>query len=124
MTKSPEVDTMAKRTTNRLTTGDRSRALAPIVFGPLAAVLWLVWQAIRLPLLTLLVMIEPIVNFALSAVALIVALSTLFWKLADPNPGFPFWRVLAASLACVLLLAIYHALIRLLSGSTLRIWVP
>ena len=124
VTKSPEVDTMATRTTNRLTTGDRSRALAAIVFGLLAAILCIVWQAIRLPILTLLVMFEPIVNFALSAVALIVALTTLFWKLADPKPGFPFWTLVAASLACVLLLALYNALIRLLSGSTLRIWVP
>ena len=114
VTKSPEVATMAKRTTNRLTTGDRSRALAPIVFGLLAAILCIVWQAVRLPILTLLVMFEPIVNVALSTVALIVALSTLFWKLADSKPGFPFWTLVAASLACALLLALYHALIRLL----------
>lgn len=122
--KAPEVDTMGNRSTNRLNAGDQPRALAPLVNGFLAALLWLVWQAIRLPILALLVMFEPIVNFALSAVALVVALSTLFWTFADPKPGFPLWTVLAASLACVLLLVLYHALIRLLSGSTLRIWVP
>ncbi len=114
VTKSPEVDTMANRTTDPLAAGDRTKVLAPLVLGLLATLVWLVWQAVRIPALTLLVMFEPIVNFALSAVALIVAMSTLFWKLADPKPGFPFWTLVAASLACALLLALYHALIRLL----------
>ena len=87
-----------------------------MVLGLLAAVFWFAWQAIRLPVLTLLVMFEPIVNFTLSALALLVALTAIFWKLADPKP-FPFWTILAASLACVLALALYHALIRALAGS-------
>ena len=118
VTKSPEVDTMANWTTDQCTVGDRTKALAPLILGLFSALLW---QTIQLPILTLLVLFEPLVNFAFSAVALIVALSALFWKLADPNHGFPFWRVLASSLACVLLLALYHAVIRLLSGSTPRI---
>ena len=101
----------------------RMGVLVPITLGFLAAIFWLAWQAIRLPILALLVVIEPIVNFALSALALLVALTAFFWKLADPRPGFPFWTTLAAALVCVLLLALYHALIRLLSGSALRIWV-
>ena len=105
---------MASLSPDRVTAGAQTGVLAPITLGLLAALFWLAWQAIRLPILTLLVLFEPIVNFALSAVALIVALSTLFWKLADPKPGFPFWTLVAASLACALLLALYHALIRLL----------
>lgn len=89
---------------------------ARIALGILAAIFWLAWQAIRIPVLTLLVMFEPIVNFTLSALALLVALTAIFWKLADPKP-FPFWTVLAASLACVLALALYHALIRVLAGT-------
>ena len=115
---------MASLSPDRDTAGAQRVILTPITLGLLAALLWLAWQAIRLPILTLLVLFEPIVNFALSAVALIVALSTLFWKLADPKPGFPFWTLVAASLACVLLLALYHALIRLLSGSIVKNLVP
>ena len=115
---------MANRTTNRLATGKRTRARAPLALGLLAALLWVVWQALRLPILTLLVLFEPIVNFVLSAVGLLVALTAFFWKFADSKPGFPFWTIIAASLACVLVLVLYHALLRFLSGSTLRIWVP
>ena len=87
-----------------------------IALALLAALFWLVWQAIRLPVLTLLVMFEPIVNFGLSALSLLVALTAIFWRLTDPMP-FPFWTILAASLACVLALALYHVLIRALSGT-------
>ena len=112
---------MASPSTDRVTAGGRTGALAPITLGFLAALFWLAWQAIRLPILALLVTLEPIMDFVLSTLALLIALTALFWKVADPRPGFPFWTILAASLACVLLLSLYHALIRLLSGSTLRI---
>ena len=112
---------MASLSPDRVTAGARTGVLAPITLGFLAALFWLAWQVIHLPILALLVMFEPIVSFTLSAVALLVALTALFWKFADSKPDFPFWSVLAASLACVLLLALYHALIRLLSGKTLRI---
>lgn len=115
---------MASLSTDRVTAGSRMGVVAPITLGFLAALFWLAWQAIRFPILALLVMFEPIVSFALSVLALLVALTAFFWKLVDPKPDFPLWTILAASLACVLLLALYHALIRLLSGSTLRIQVP
>ncbi len=89
---------------------------APIALGLLAALFWLAWQAIRLPVLTLLVMFEPIVNFGLSALAVLVALTAIFWRFAGPKP-FPLWTFLAASLACVIALALYHSLIHTLSGS-------
>ena len=105
---------MASLSPHRVTACAQTGALTRITLGFLAALFWLAWQAIRLPTLTVLVLFEPIVNFGLSAIALITALSTLFWKLADPKPCFPFWTLVAASLACALLLALYHALIRLL----------
>ncbi len=112
---------MASLSTERVTAGGRTGALAPITLGFLAAIFWLAWQTIRLPILALLMMIEPILDFALSALALLIALTALFWKLADPKPGFPLWTTLAASLACVLLLALYHALTRLFSGNRMKI---
>jgi hypothetical protein len=110
---------MANRPTNQITVGDRARAVAPLFFRLLAALLWLVWQAIRLPLLTLLVLLEPFVSFVISALALIIALSALFWNLVDAKPTFPIWTILVAPLTRVLLLALYHELILLLSGSRL-----
>ena len=89
---------------------------AHIALACIAAVLWIAWQAIRLPLLAFLVILEPIVTFMLSVLALIIALTALVWVIVDPEPRFPFWTVLSASLVCVLVLALYHALIRALSG--------
>ena len=112
---------MASLAPDRVTAGARTGVLTPTTLGLLAALFWLAWQGIRLPILALLVMFEPIVNFALTALALLIALTALFWKFVDSKPGFPFWTIVAASLACVLLLALYHALIRILYGSTPRI---
>ena len=89
---------------------------APIALALLVALLWLAWQALRVPLLTLLVILEPIVSFLLTALALLIALTALLWAFADSKPNFPFWTVLAGSLACVLVLALYHALMRALSA--------
>ena len=107
---------MASPSPDRRALPDWVAGTARIALGILAAIFWLAWQAIRLPVLTLLVMFEPLVNFILSALALLVALTAIFWKLTDPKP-FPFWTVLVASLACVLALALYHALICALSGT-------
>jgi len=90
--------------------------IAHIALACGAAILWLAWHAIRIPLLTFLVILEPIVSFLLSALALLTALTALLWAFADPKPSFPFWTVLTGSLACVLALVLYHALMRALWG--------
>jgi hypothetical protein len=86
--------------------------------GALAGVLWLIWQVIRLPLLALLKILEPIVSTLLAAAALLGVFTALFWKLASDLLHFPFFGVLALSLGCFLLLTLYHGAIRLLSGAT------
>lgn len=60
-------------------------------------VLWLLWQCIRVPALLLLVTLEPVVSFALSALALLGVLTAFFWKLVGP-PHFPFLLVIGISL--------------------------
>jgi hypothetical protein len=89
----------------------------PIATGALAGVLWLIWQAIRVPVLAFLLILEPIVSTLLAAAALLGTLTAIFWKLASNRADFPFFGVLALSLGCFLLLAVYHAAIRLLSGA-------
>ena len=73
---------MASLSTDRLTMRGRTGVLVPITLGFLAAFFWLAWQAIRLPILALLVMFEPIVDVALSTLALLIALTALFWSRA------------------------------------------
>ena len=89
-----------------------------MALGVLAGVLWLTWQAIRVPVLALLMILEPIVSTVLVAAALLGTLTAFFWKLASDRPDFPFFGTLALSLGCFLLLTLYHGVIRLLSGVT------
>ena len=70
-----------------------------------------------LPVLMLLVILEPLVTFAFAALALLGLLTTLFFYLAGP-PDFPLWKMLALSLGFALALVPYYALIRLLSNGS------
>jgi len=78
-------------------------------------ILWLLWQCVRVPALLLLVTLEPVVSFVLSALALLGVLTALFWKLTGPR-HFPFFLVLGISLGFQLALILYHALLRLLGA--------
>ena len=75
---------------------------------------WL-WRVACLPVLMLLVILEPLVTFAFAALALLGLLTTLFFYLVGP-PDFPLWTMLALSLGFASALVPYHALIRLLSN--------
>lgn len=101
---------------DRTTVRDVIAGTAHIALACIAAVLWIAWQAIRLPLIAFLVILEPLVTFMLSVLALLIALTALFWVFVDPRACFPFWTLLGASLVCVLVLALYHVLMRSLSG--------
>lgn len=75
---------------------------------------WAVWQCIRLPLFLFLLVLEPVVTFVLGALALLGALTALFWKFFGP-PNFPFLLMLGISLGLELALIVYHKLLRLLA---------
>ena len=74
-----------------------------------------IWRVACLPVLMLLVILEPVVTFVLAALALLGVFTTLFFKLVGP-PGFPVWTMLALSLGFGIALIPYHALIRMLSS--------
>lgn len=112
---------MLNHSVHRISSRSWPTGLALMGLCFLGVLLWLVWQAIRIPLLTFLVMFEPLVNFTLSVLALLIALTAGLWKFTDPKPSPPFWTFLAASLVCVLALGVYHALIRALSLSPSRL---
>jgi hypothetical protein len=52
---------------------------------------WL-WRVACLPVLMLLVILEPLVTFAFAALALLGLLTTLFFYLVGP-PDFPLWTI-------------------------------
>jgi hypothetical protein len=74
------------------------------------------WRVACLPILMLLVILEPLVTFVLGALALLGLLTTLLFSLVGP-PDFPVWMMLALSLGFAVALVPFHALIRLLSNT-------
>ena len=74
----------------------------------------LAWLAIRLPVLLVLVILEPIVTALCGTLALLGVLTTIFFLLVGP-PHFPWITMLAVSLGFVIALVPYYGLIELLS---------
>jgi hypothetical protein len=79
------------------------------------------WRVAGLPVLLLLVILEPLVTFVLAALSLFGLLTTVFFCLVGP-PGFPAWTMLALSLGFAIALVPYHGLIRLLSNTQARVY--
>lgn len=75
----------------------------------------LLWQGIRLPIFAILVVLEPAVTFLCLGIALLGVLTTVFFKLVAV-PHFPFWTMLALSVAWVFVRMLYGGLLRLVAG--------
>ena len=79
----------------------------------LRSILWLLWQCIRVPALLLLVVLEPVVSFVLSSLALLGVLTAFFLEIRRAAT-LPIFLVLGVSLGFEFALVLYHALLRLL----------
>ena len=75
---------------------------------------YLIGRAVRLPAFTFLIILEPVVRFTLSTVALLSVLTAFFFKFLSA-PHFPFLGMLGFGVGCILLLMAYQKAIRLLS---------
>ena len=100
---------MESQETNTLSMGG-------IALRTIGAVLYALSAAIRLPVLTLLVILEPLVRVLLAGLALLLVLVAILLELTAP-PGLhvPFWGMLATGIGCAWTLALYYWLLRLLS---------
>jgi hypothetical protein len=74
----------------------------------------LLWHVVRLPMLILFVILEPVVSFVFGALALLGVLTTIFYKLIG-LPYFPTATMLTLSFGSGLFVILYHALIGILS---------
>jgi hypothetical protein len=72
------------------------------------------WQLIRLPIFTLLVILEPVVALVLGGAALAGVLTTIFF-VAIHAPHFPAWTMLALSVGFGPALMLYEAILRVFS---------
>jgi hypothetical protein len=74
-------------------------------------VLWILWQVVRLPVLAVLLVLEPFVSLMLTAFGLLGIGVALILKFSGDLPHFPFWLIMAFSVGAILILMAYHAMI-------------
>lgn len=79
------------------------------------SVLWVLWQVVRLPVLAVLLVLEPFVSLVLTAFGFLGLVIALILKFSGELPHFPFWLMMTLSVGAILLLMAYHALIGLFS---------
>jgi hypothetical protein len=72
------------------------------------------WFVIRLPIFTLLVILEPVVALVLGGLAFAGVLTTIFFVLIHA-PHFPAWTMLSLSIGFGLALMFYESLLRVFS---------
>jgi len=77
--------------------------------------LWVLWHVVRLPILALLLIVEPIVRIVLSWAALLGLLCSFLFEFAGNASTFPFWGMIAFSFGCALTLMVYYMLLSALS---------
>jgi hypothetical protein len=70
---------------------------------------------VRLPVLAVLIVCEPIFRLVLAGLALLSALMAGFYALIHLPGGFPLWGMLACAAGAVMLLSLYYAVLRALS---------
>ena len=96
---------------DRSSTVDEESGVADL----LRVILLFIWGIIRMLVLTVLAFLEPIVRFTLTAIAIVGLLAGLVYKGSSVPPPIPFWVTLCVSLGCLMLVPLYHSLLRLLS---------
>jgi hypothetical protein len=74
------------------------------------------WVLVRLPVLALLVVLEPFACGLLWLFATFGILGALFYRFLVHDPRFPFWPALGLSVGMALLAGAYYGLIRLFGG--------
>ena len=79
-------------------------------------VLWILWQLIRLPVLAVLLVLEPFVSLILTGFGFLGIVVALLLKLSGDLPHFPFWEMITFSVGALLLLMTYHLLIRIFAS--------
>jgi hypothetical protein len=72
------------------------------------------WRLVRLPIVTLLVILEPVVSLVFGGLALLGVLVTLFSSLIRA-PHFPTWTMLALSVGFGVAVRLYRGLILILA---------
>lgn len=73
--------------------------------------LGILWRGLSMPVHSVLALVEPLVSVVLGLLALLGICTSLAFRFLRPN--FPFWTMMATSLAFLVALMLYHALLRI-----------
>jgi hypothetical protein len=79
------------------------------------AIARLIWHVVRLPIITLLEILEPVISFVFGTLALLGVLTTILYKLIG-MPHFPTTTMLLLSIGFGLVVLLYQGLLRIFSG--------
>jgi hypothetical protein len=83
----------------------------------LGVILRTLWALVRLPVLAVLIVLEPIVCGLLWLFSALGLLGAFFYEFLIKDPRFPFWLAIGLSIGLAFLAGIYQTLIRLLGRS-------
>lgn len=75
----------------------------------------LLWRLVRLPLLGVLTLLEPVVRYIFSIVMVLGIITSVVFEISAAGPRFPFLAMLALSFGFGIALFLYYGLIALLS---------
>ena len=71
------------------------------------------WNVMRVPIVAVLLLIEPVVTFACSAGLILGLVTCIVWELSAAGPRFPLAKVLTISLSFPVILFLYYGLLSL-----------
>ena len=71
------------------------------------------WNVMRVPIVAVLLLIEPVVTFACSAGLILGLVTCIVWELSAAGPKFPLGKMLVFSFGCPVVLFLYQALLSL-----------
>jgi hypothetical protein len=73
--------------------------------------LQLLWNAVRLPIAALLVLIEPVIGFICGLGLVLGVLASILFEISAVGPRFPFTKVFCISLSFGVILFLYYGLL-------------
>lgn len=100
-----------KTTSDRYSPADEGSAFWDLLRGALL----FIWCVVRVPIGIVLAILEPFVRLVLIGIAFASVITAFVFKGSSVTPAIPFWAMICISFGCVMLLALYHGLLRLLS---------
>ena len=92
-------------------TAEEASAIANLLRG----VLLLIFCIVRAPVTTVLAFLEPFVRLLLIGIAVLSLLTGVVYLGSSAAPAIPFWVMACVSAGCVVLVAAYQGLLRLIA---------